>query len=61
MFGTGLAYVVNHRLIASTGTTASVVTYLLPIVAIALGATLHQEHTTLQALAGTAVIVAPSP
>ena len=57
VFGTGLAYVVNYRLIASTGTTASVVTYLLPIVAIALGATLHQEHATLHALAGTAIIL----
>jgi drug/metabolite transporter (DMT)-like permease len=57
VFGTGLAYVVNYRLIASTGTTASVVTYLLPIVAIALGATLHREHTTLHALVGTAIIL----
>jgi hypothetical protein len=31
--------------------------YLLPIVAIGLGATLHQEHTTLPALAGSASIL----
>jgi drug/metabolite transporter (DMT)-like permease len=57
VFGTGLAYVVNYRLICSTGTSASVVTYLLPIVAIVLGATLRHEHMTLHALAGTAIIL----
>ena len=42
--GTGLAYVLNYRLIADEGaTTASLVTYLLPAVAILLGAAALNE------------------
>lgn len=48
VLGTGAAYVLNYRLITDEGpTVASTVIYLLPIVALALGAaTLHEPITT---------------
>jgi drug/metabolite transporter (DMT)-like permease len=45
--GTGLAYVLNHRLIADEGAAAaSTVTYLIPVVAVALGAIALNELLT---------------
>jgi len=56
--GTGAAYVLNYRLITDEGTTASVVTYLLPVVAVILGATVLAEPLTAQVIAGVLVVLA---
>jgi drug/metabolite transporter (DMT)-like permease len=57
--GTGVAYVLNYQIIASEGATvASTVTYLIPVVAIALGALVLGEHITPLALAGIGLILA---
>lgn len=56
--GTGLAYVLNYDIVTREGaTTASVVTYLLPIVSIALGAAVLGETIGPAALTGTAVVL----
>jgi drug/metabolite transporter (DMT)-like permease len=56
--GTGLAYVINYAIIARDGpTVASTVTYLLPIVAVALGAIVLEETITVAMVAGTAVVL----
>ncbi len=56
--GTGVAYVLNYRLIQDEGaTTASTVTYLLPIVAVLLGAVVLNESIGWHTLVGTAVIL----
>jgi drug/metabolite transporter (DMT)-like permease len=56
--GTGIAYVLNYRLIADEGpTAASTVTYLLPIVAVALGAAVLGEPLTARLVVGTAVVL----
>jgi drug/metabolite transporter (DMT)-like permease len=57
--GTGIAYLLNSRLIADEGaTTASTVTYLLPIVAVVLGILILGEPLTWNVLVGTALILA---
>jgi drug/metabolite transporter (DMT)-like permease len=57
--GTGLAYLLNYRLIQDEGaTTASTVTYLLPIVAVILGAIVLSEPITWNLFAGTAIVLA---
>ncbi len=57
--GTGIAYVLNYRLIADEGaTTASIVTYLLPAVAILLGAAVLAESITMLQLIGIFVVLA---
>ncbi len=59
LVGTGAAYVLNYQIIASVGATvASIVTYLLPIVAIILGFVVLGEHITLLDLAGITLILA---
>ena len=59
LVGTGAAYVLNYQIIASEGATvASTVTYLLPVVAIILGALVLGEHITVLVLAGIALILA---
>jgi drug/metabolite transporter (DMT)-like permease len=59
LFGTGLAYVLNYQIITSAGaTSASTVTYLLPVVAIILGVTVLGEHVSVLTLAGIALILA---
>jgi drug/metabolite transporter (DMT)-like permease len=59
LIGTGIAYVLNYQIIASDGaTTASTVTYLLPVVAIILGAVVLHETITAATLAGIALILA---
>jgi drug/metabolite transporter (DMT)-like permease len=56
---TGLAYLLNYRLTADEGaTTASTVTYLLPIVAVIVGAIVLGEPITWNLFAGTAVVLA---
>lgn len=57
--GTGLAYVVNYDIVTRDGATAaSLVTYLLPVVSIALGTAVLDERITLAAVTGTAVVLA---
>jgi drug/metabolite transporter (DMT)-like permease len=56
--GTGIAFVLYYRLIAEAGaTSASVVTYLVPVVAVALGAVLLGEPVTWNVFAGAAVVI----
>jgi drug/metabolite transporter (DMT)-like permease len=56
--GTGYAYVLNYRVVAELGsTTASLVTYLIPVVAVAVGVVLLDEAFHLRVLAGGALIV----
>jgi len=57
--GTGLAYVLNYRLIQDEGATAaSTVTYLLPIVAVILGAIVLSEPITWNLFIGTVLVLA---
>jgi drug/metabolite transporter (DMT)-like permease len=59
VFGTGFAYMLNYRLIADEGpAAASAVTYLLPVVATALGALVLNESVTLLMVAGMLLILA---
>jgi drug/metabolite transporter (DMT)-like permease len=59
VIGTGLAYVLNYQIITSEGATvASTVTYLLPVVAIALGVLVLGESITMITLAGIALVLA---
>ncbi|MEV6596944.1 DMT family transporter [Actinoplanes sp. NPDC051346] len=56
--GTGLAYVLNYRLIGDEGpTAASTTTYLLPVVAVVLGALVVKEAVTLPMIAGMVVVL----
>jgi drug/metabolite transporter (DMT)-like permease len=56
--GTGVAYVLNYQIITSEGATiASTVTYLLPVVAVALGVLVLSENITPAAIAGTALVL----
>jgi drug/metabolite transporter (DMT)-like permease len=58
-FGTGIAYVLNYRLIADEGATvASTVTYLLPVVAVILGYLTLREPTTTAMLLGGCLVLA---
>jgi drug/metabolite transporter (DMT)-like permease len=58
VFGTGIAYVLNYRLIQDEGATAaSTVTYLLPVVAVLLGAIVLHESIGWHTATGTAVIL----
>ena len=57
LVNTALAYFVYYRMLASAGVTyISLVTFLIPVIALFLGAAFLGEHVTLQALAGMAVI-----
>ena len=59
VFGTGVAYVLNYRSIAALGpTVASVVTYLVPIVAVAVGVIFLNERFELRLLVGGALTIA---
>lgn len=56
--GTGLAYLLNYRLIADIGaTSASMVTYLIPIVAVILGVIVLDEPLTWNLFVGAAVVI----
>jgi drug/metabolite transporter (DMT)-like permease len=58
VFGTGVAYVLNYRLIGDEGSTvASTTTYLLPVVAVVLGAVVIHERVTLAMVAGMVVVL----
>src|SRR3954452_339280 len=57
--GSGLAYLLNSRLIQDEGSTsASTVTFLLPIVAVMLGTIVLNERLTWNLFAGTAIVLA---
>ena len=57
--GTGLAYVLNYRLIADEGpTAASTVTYLIPLVAVTLGVAVLDEPLGWSLAAGTVAVLA---
>lgn len=59
LLGTGLAYILNYRLITDDGpTVASTVTYLIPVVAVLLGVAALGESLSLLGLAGMAVVLA---
>lgn len=56
--GTGIAYVLNYRLITEDGASAaSVVTYLIPIVAVVLGAVTLRESLPFNVIAGMLVVL----
>lgn len=58
ILGTGAAYVINYSLITTEGpTAASVVTYLVPVISVALGATFLAEPTGPSLLGGGALIL----
>lgn len=57
--GTGLAYVLNYQSIAAIGSTmASLVTYLVPIVAVTAGVVFLDEAFHLRILVGGALVIA---
>ena len=58
VFGTGFAYVLNYRLIADEGPTlASTTIYLLPVVAVLLGALVVDEPITASMLGGMLLVL----
>ncbi|HEX2038561.1 MAG TPA: EamA family transporter [Acidimicrobiales bacterium] len=57
-FGTGVAYVLNYQSIAAVGPTrASLVTYLVPVVAITVGVVFLDEPFRLRLLVGAGLVV----
>ena len=59
VFSTGFAYVLNYRLIQDEGATAaSTVTYLIPVIALVLGAIVLRERLTWDVLVGASVVLA---
>jgi drug/metabolite transporter (DMT)-like permease len=57
--GTGIAYLLYYGLIRDVGaTTASMVTYLIPIVAFALGVVVRDEPAHWYVFAGAAIVIA---
>jgi drug/metabolite transporter (DMT)-like permease len=57
-FGTGIAYVLNYRIITDDGpTAASIVVYLLPVVAVILGMVVLGERPELQVIAGMMIVL----
>lgn len=58
IFGTGLAFVLNYRLIVDEGpTNAAAVGYLLPVVSVLLGALFLHETLTAHVIAGMLVVL----
>jgi drug/metabolite transporter (DMT)-like permease len=56
--GTGLAYVLNYRLVCDEGPAAtSTVTYLMPLVSVLLGASFLDEPVGANLVVGTAVVL----
>jgi drug/metabolite transporter (DMT)-like permease len=56
--GTGIAYVLNFRIIAAAGpTTASTVTYVVPLVAVVVGVAFLGEHLTWNEPVGGLVVL----
>lgn len=59
VLGTGVAYVLSFRLVADLGpTVASLCTYIIPLVALGVGAVVLDEAVTARTVVGGAVIVA---
>jgi drug/metabolite transporter (DMT)-like permease len=59
VLGTGIAYILNFRLIIDDGpTVASTVTYLIPVVAVLLGVAVLGESLNLRVLGGMVVVLA---
>jgi drug/metabolite transporter (DMT)-like permease len=59
ILGTGIAYVINFRLIANRGASgAALVTYLIPVVAVIVGAVTLRERIELNVIVGAAVVLA---
>ncbi|GAA3849854.1 DMT family transporter [Amycolatopsis tucumanensis] len=59
VFGTGITFYLNYRLIEDEGPTgAAVVGYLLPVVSVALGAVVLGEPVTPRVVAGMLVVLA---
>lgn len=59
VLGTGVAYVLSYRLIADVGPTrASLVTYLIPIVAVTVGVLFLHEPFSLRLVVGGALTIA---
>lgn len=59
VMGTGVAYRINYRLIVDVGASAtSLVTYLMPIVSVGLGATALGESVPLNVILGMAIVLA---
>ena len=58
VFGTGLTFYLNYRLIADEGATnAATVGYLLPVVSVALGAVVLGEDLNMRIIAGMVVVL----
>jgi drug/metabolite transporter (DMT)-like permease len=58
IFGTGVTFHLNYRLIAEEGpTTTATVGYLLPVVSVALGAIVLDEPLSARIVAGMAVVL----
>lgn len=58
IFGSGLAYLVNFRLLARMGATrTSLVAYLLPVVGIIAGAIVFDEKVDARVIFGTALVI----
>ncbi len=58
IFGTGITFVLNYRIIEDEGpTSAATVGYLLPVVSVALGALVLGEPLTPRIVAGMAVVL----
>jgi drug/metabolite transporter (DMT)-like permease len=58
VFGTGITFYLNYRLIEDEGpTSAATVGYLLPVVSVALGALVLDEQIGARVLAGMAVVL----
>jgi drug/metabolite transporter (DMT)-like permease len=58
VLGTGVAYVLNYQLIADEGAVAaSTVTYLIPVVAVVLGALILNEPLTWNLLLGAVIVL----
>ncbi len=57
--GTGVAYVAMGTLVGRVGSTrGSITTYVIPVVAIILGAVFRNDHIAPLAIAGTAIVLA---
>ena len=57
MLGTGLAYIAYYWLIANVGVLASTVTYIPPVIGLALGAVVLDEAIGLNVVVGAAIII----
>lgn len=58
LVGTGLAFLLMGRLVGSVGATrASFITYLIPVVSLALGVAFQQDHVAAPALVGVVLVV----